>query len=142
MRRDANSDDRETMLCIEGGEIAEAIRRVCQTMQQYDSAKRPALGLEAIGPIPVMGEMIGIDGAALEISVERDQLLGGQLFSDIHPNRLENLIFNLQIRFPIRAVDFVDRQFLRRIEMPGLQLWPLLRLIYTNAQENDYEKDK
>ena len=59
-------------VAIAAGDVAQAVGRIGQAVQQHHRADRRSVGLEDVGAVPVLREVAGIDRAAVEVAVARD----------------------------------------------------------------------
>ena len=76
VRRQAWDDRDIAPLAVELADMPLAERRVREPMQQHGRTHGRSVGLEHVRAVPVVGEMAGIDRAALEVAVDRNPLLG------------------------------------------------------------------
>ena len=95
----------EATIPIEVRDVALAIGRVCQAMQQHRCADWLAVRLQHEGAIEVLRKTSRIDRAAIEIAVDRNAIVRRQLLGDLAAQLVEDRGFVREILLPVGGVE-------------------------------------
>ena len=74
-------------------------------MQKHHGSGGRSRGFELIGSIPILRKAFRIDGASLEIAIDRDALVRIELLTDLMQHIGEKLVFRLEILAPTGAIE-------------------------------------
>ena len=101
------------------GDVAQAVGRIGQPVQEDHGAARRAVGLQQEAAVPVLHEAVGMHRAAGEVAVGEDPVLRLQRVRHLAPHRLEGGLLDLDVARPVGGIERRDRQFLRHHQVPG-----------------------
>ena len=130
----ADADGDEAVLRVALGDVAQAVGRVRESVQQHHGAPRRRRRLDHVGAVPVVRELRREDGAALEVAVVGHALVRLELPRDVGQHAVEDRLLLLDIARPVGGVEFIGPQFDGHEGMPGLQWRPLQRAVGTNGE--------
>ncbi len=116
-----------TGVAISRRDVTKAVGRVRQPVQQNDRPRRSRGWLHYVGAVPVLGEVAGIDSAALEVAIELRPFFRADVPGYISPHIGEDFCLGLHVVGPTRAVEFAGAELPRHVGMPRLQRRPTLR---------------
>ena len=111
----------KAVVAIAARDVAQAVGRIGEPVQQDDRADRRPVGLEDVGAVPVLREVAGIDRAAVVVAVARDAGLGVELVGDFGPHAAEDRLFGLEPGRPVGLVDLGGVHVVRHVGVPRLE---------------------
>jgi len=132
-----NRDGDISQLPIAAGDVAHAVRRIREAMQQDDGADGLPAGLEYERAVPVLRERSRIDGTSLEVAVRGNPFVWLELPRDVISHLVEECVLGLQIRGPIEPSELVALQLVWTVGMPRLELGATLRIPGADGQQRE-----
>mgnify|MGYP003693589755 CR=1 FL=1 len=114
----------EAVVAIAARDVAQAVGRIGEPVQQDDRADRRPVGLENVGAVPVLREVAGIDRAAVVVAVARDAGFGVELVGDFGPHAAEDRLLGLEVGRPVGLVDLVGVHVVRHVGVHGSSSGP------------------
>ena len=109
---------------IAARDVALAVGRIGQPVQEHHRADGRALRLQHVGAVPVLREARRMHRAALEVAVDRNAVLGLELLVDLPVHGLEGRILGREVLGPVGLVELVRAQLGRRVGVPELERRP------------------
>ena len=141
MRRQARHDRKEAAVSVEARDVALAIGRVGQAVQQHDGTDRLAVRLQHEGAVEILLEAPRIDRAAVEIAVDRNAIVLRQLLGDLAPQFIEDFVLARDILLPVGDIELRCAQFLRNEGVPRLERQAALGIVDAHPeQRHEYQR--
>ena len=101
-RRHPDRDGDEAVVAIAARDVAQAVGRIGQAVQQHDRADRRAVGLEDVGAVPVLREAAGIDRRCRRSSgCPGPRAPASSLSMTSRPHIAEDRLFRLEVGGPV-----------------------------------------
>ena len=132
----------EAAVAIGARDVAQAVRRIGQPVQQDDGADRGPVGLEDVGAVPVLREVAGIDRAAGVVAVARCPRLLVELVDDICPDLAKDRLLGLAIGGPVGLVDVRGMPVVRHVGVPRIERRPTLGIPGADGKQRCRDHDQ
>ena len=116
-------------------DMAQAVGRIRQAVQQHHRAGRCTIGLHDVGTIPVARELARIDRAVGEVAVAGMAGMRLQALGHLGSHFGESLLFGRHVPGPVRLVDLHRRQFMGDEGVPEFERRPALRVVCAHGQQ-------
>ena len=104
-------------------------------MQEDDGTDGRAIRLQDIGPVPILREVTGKNGAAFEVPVRRYLVGAGKALRHLDIELFEDRFLGSEVAGPVRLVQLGTAQFVRDIGMPELERSAPLAVIGSHGQQ-------
>ncbi len=102
-------DGDEPVIAVVAGDMALAVRRIGEAVQQHDGSDWRAVWPQDIGAIEILREPAGINRAAGKVSVQRQAFIGVEPLRHRAPDVVEYFLLAGQIAIPIGGIDLSGR---------------------------------
>ena len=124
--RQADGDGDEAAVAVAPRDVAQAVGRIRETVQQHHDADRRSLGLEHVGPVEVVAEVAGVDRALGVVAVGRDCGFRADPVDHLAAHVAEDHVLVAQVGRPVGLLQRIDVQLRRHEGVPRLERRPAL----------------
>jgi hypothetical protein len=121
MARKADRDDMPAARLVEPGDVAQAVGRVGEAVEEDDCAQRPARRCDRDAAVPILQQVRRVHRGLCPIAVLGDPGLARQLVGHLGLYRGEDSLFAAHPLRPVHIVELAGGRFLGDEQVPGLE---------------------
>ena len=121
VRRHPDRHRDEAPVAVVPCNVAQAVGRIGQAMEENDCAERRPVGLEDIRAVPIRREVAGIDRTARVVAVARGSRLLVELVDNFCPHLAKDRLFGRKVGSPVSLVDLRGVPVARHVGMPWIK---------------------
>ena len=135
MRRQPDRDGDIAVLPVPPREVAQAVRRIGQSVQQHDRADGGSFRLEDVRAIPVVREAARIDRAAVVVAVGGGPVFRLELLCDLRSHLVEERLLGLDVAFPLDLPEIPRLEIVGDVGVPQRERRPSLRVPHADREQ-------